>query len=139
MAKPKITPFQDYEQATNRNGYEVDYVRMTSIQLECMNELSANAFRLYIMMKSYAKGEVRFNFPYRIHKNLFSKQTFTTVRQELIDKGYIEPFASHKSTRTENVYKFSSKWRTRNKDNIKVIIERNKEREKQRKANKDLE
>ncbi len=122
----KITPFKDYEQVTDRNGYEVNYLRITSIQLACMNELSANAFRLYVMMKSYAKGEVQFTYPYRIYKNIFSKQTFIKVRQELVDKGYIEPFHSHKTMRTENEYRFSSVWRTRNKQVIADIINREK-------------
>lgn len=126
--KANKTPFKDYERVSNRGGYEVGYIRILSIQLECMNELSASAFRLYIMMKSYAKGDTEFNYPYRIHKNLFSKQTFIKARQELIDKGYIEPFASHKTMRTENVYRFSGKWRELNKELISSII--NKERSK---------
>lgn len=121
-----ITPFKDYESPVENENYQVDYVRMLDIQLICMNELSANAFRLYIMMKSYANGEVEFEFPYRIYKNFICKQTFTTARQELIDLGYIEPFNSHKTMRVANKYRFSSKWRERNKERISEIVERRK-------------
>jgi hypothetical protein len=121
-----ITPFKDYESPVENENYQVDYVRMLDIQLICMNELSANAFRLYIMMKSYANGEVEFEFPYRVYKNFICKQTFTTARKELIDLGYIEPFNSHKTMRVANKYRFSSKWRERNKERISEIVERRK-------------
>lgn len=112
------TPFQDFERATERSGYETGYIRMVDLQLCCMNELSANAFRLYVMMKSYAKGKVEFNFPHRIFKQFLSKQTFVKARQELIDLGYIKPFVSHANLRTENTYRFSGEWRSRNRDKI---------------------
>lgn len=99
---------------------------MLDVQLICMNELTANAFRLYIMMKSYAKGEAEFQFPHRIHKTFMSKQTFVTARQELIDLGYIEPFVSCKSVMKANIYKFSSRWRSRHKEYIASLIESRK-------------
>ena len=124
--RKKITQFKDYESASP-NAYQVSYIRMLDLQLICMNELSANAFRLYIMMKSYAKGKTEFEFPHRVHKTFISKQTFVKARQELIDLGYIEPFISCKNIRKANMYKFSSKWRARNQDYISQIIQsRNK-------------
>lgn len=127
MASKKITPFKDYENPIENKNYVVGYIRMVDLQLECMNELSNSAFRLYIMMKNYAKGDSSFKFPYRIYKNFISKQGFTNARQELIDYGYLENFASHKTNRTENEYKFSSKWRDRNKEFIKSILDNRKQ------------
>ena len=121
MAKKKITPFKDYENPTENQNYVVGYIRLVDLQLECMNELSNSAFRLYIMMKNYSKGDTKFKFPYRIYKNFISKQGFVNARQELIDYGYLETFTSHKNVRTENEYIFSSKWRDRNKEFIKSI------------------
>lgn len=119
----RITEFKDYERSTENNGWEVSYTRMTDIQLHCMNELSNGAFRLYIMMKDYAKGQVEFSYPHRIYSILFSNQGFKSARQELIDYGYIENFTSMANLRKENKYKFSSKWRERNNENIKTMIE----------------
>lgn len=127
--KKNITPFKDFESVHEKSNYEVGYIRMVDIQLICMNELSANAFRLYIMMKSYAKGNKEFSYPHRIYKTLFCNQTFKTARQELIDYGYIEQFCSQKSRLEPNKYVFSSKWRERNKERISEII---KNREKPR-------
>lgn len=124
--KKNIREFKDYESASEHSSYEVGYIRMLEAQLVCMNELSANAFRLYIMMKSYAQGEVEFNYPHRIYKDIMSNQTFKVARQELINMGYLEPFVSHKTNRTENEYRFSSKWRERNKEKIKETIENRK-------------
>jgi hypothetical protein len=126
--KKNYTKFQDYESAKDNNGYEVGYIRMTDLQLICMNELSANSFRLYIMMKNYAKGKADFTFPHRIYKNFISNQTFIVSRQELIDKGYIEPFISNANLRIENKYKFSSKWKEHNKENISNIINAGKDK-----------
>lgn len=124
--RKKITPFQDYEMPVNNKDYIVGYIRLIDIQLVCMNELSNSAFRLYIMMKSYAKGNSEFSFPHRIYKNFISKQGFTNARQELISHGYLEEFISHKSNRTKNEYKFSNKWRELNKNYIEEIINNRK-------------
>ena len=123
----RITEFQDYERSTDNNGWEVSYTRMTDIQLHCMNELSNSAFRLYIMMKDYAKGQVEFTYPHRIYSILFSNQGFKTARKELIDLGYIEDFTSMANLRKENKYRFSSKWRERNNQNIKTMIDARRE------------
>ena len=122
--RKNITPFKDFERTVDNGAYQTNYIRLVHIQLVCMNELSASAFRLYVMMKDYAKGESEFEFPYRIYKNFLSKQTFTTARQELVDKGYIEPFLSYKNMRKANKYRFSSHWKELNKDTIKEIVER---------------
>ena len=124
--KKNITQFKDYESANENSDYEVGYIRMLDLQLVCMNELSANAFRLYIMMKSYANGNVEFEFPHRIYKNLFCNETFKKTRQELIDYGYIEPFISCKDVIKPNRYRFSSKWRKRNQQRIAEILEQRK-------------
>lgn len=109
--KIKRTPFKDYERSQDDNVYEKGYIRLVHIQLVCMNDLSNSAFRLYIMMKSYAKGDTEFEYPHRLFKNILSKQGFINARKELIDKGFIEPFISHASCRQANKYKFSGKWR----------------------------
>ena len=101
----RITEFKDYERSTDNNGWEVSYTRMTDIQLHCMNELSNGAFRLYIMMKDYANGQVEFTYPHRIYSILFSNQGFKMARKELI----------------------SSKWRERNNQNIKTMIDARRE------------
>lgn len=124
--KKNLTEFKDYESVSENSKYQVGYIRMLDLQLVCMNELSANAFRLYIMMKSYASGKTEFEFPHRIYKSFICKQTFTTARQELIDLGYIEPFVSCKSVMKANIYKFSSKWRKRNEEKIADILENRK-------------
>lgn len=116
------TPFKPYERVTERQGYEVGYIRLVSLQLCCMNELSANAFRLYVMMKSYAKGNEKFQFPHRIYKNFLTTPTFAKARDELVEKGYIEPFTSMANLRKENSYMFSSKWRERSKDKIRQWV-----------------
>ena len=128
--KSNFTKFKDYESSGENNGYEHSYIRMGHIQLACMNELSANAFRLYIMMKDYARGDSEFQFPHRIYKNFMGNQTFKTARQELIDKGYLEDYTSQKSVLRENRYKFSSAWRNHNQELVKEVIERDKERAK---------
>lgn len=122
----KRTPFKDFERPTE-NEYQVNYTRITHLQLVCMNELTNSAFRLYIMMKDYAKGDTEFTYPHSIFKSIFSNQGFINARTELIEKGYLETFVSHKSVRKENKYKFSSKWRERNKEKIKEVIQREKE------------
>ncbi len=131
--KKNLTQFQDYERTREDNGYEVDYIRMVDLQLICMNELSANAFRLYIMMKAYANGNAEFEYPHRIYKQFLSNQTFINARQELIDKGYLYPFVSNKNLRTQNKYKFSSSWRVRNKENIDSILELKKQKKSKEK------
>lgn len=123
--KKKITPFSDYERPTE-SQYQVNYTRITHLQLVCMNELSNSAFRLYIMMKDYAKSDTEFSYPHRVFKNIFSNQGFINARTELIDKGYLEQFYSNKTMRVENKYRFSSKWRENNKDLIKQIVESQK-------------
>ena len=122
----KRTPFKDFERPTD-NEYQVNYMRITHLQLVCMNELTNSAFRLYIMMKDYAKSDTEFTYPHSIFKSIFSNQGFINARTELIEKGYLETFVSHKSVRKENKYKFSSKWRERNKEKIKEVIQREKE------------
>lgn len=134
--KSNFTKFKDYESSGENNGYEHSYIRMGHIQIACMNELSANAFRLYIMMKDYARGDSEFQFPHRIYKNFMCNQTFKTARQELIDKGYLEDYTSQKSVLRENRYKFSSAWRNHNQELVKEVIERDKERVKKRMNNK---
>ena len=124
--KKNLTQFKDFESSNGNNGYETSYIRMTHIQLVCVNELSANAFRLYMMMKDYARGESEFKFPHRIYKKFVCNQTFKTARQELIDKGYLETYTSQKAVLRENKYKFSSGWRNRNEELIKRIIEEDK-------------
>lgn len=119
------TPFKDYERVSD-SIYQVGYIRMLDVQLVCMNELSANAFRLYIMMKSYAKGEVEFKYPHRIYKNIMSNQTFIEARKELIDKGYLEPFITKQFERKENIYRFSGKWRDRNREVVSKAVRANK-------------
>lgn len=131
MGRKKIkTPFKDYERVTDRNGYEVDYIRILHLQLVCMQELSLSAFRLYIYMKDYAKSNTEFTFPHRIYKNIMSNQTFKVARDELISMGYLKTFISHQNLRTENKYSFSSEWRERNKDLINKIIKDNIEKSK---------
>lgn len=122
-SKRKITPFNDYEKPTE-SQYQVNYTRITHLQLVCMNELTNSAFRLYIMMKDYAKGDVEFSYPHRIFKSIFSNQGFINARTELIEKGYLEQFVSNQNMRVENKYRFSSKWRERNKEVIKDIVQR---------------
>lgn len=119
------TPFKDYEKVSD-SIYQVGYIRMLDIQLTCMNELSANAFRLYIMMKSYAKGNAEFKYPHRIYKNIVSNQTFSDAREELINKGYLEPFVTKQYERKENIYRFSGKWRERNREKIAEALKRDK-------------
>lgn len=123
----KRTPFKDFERPTE-NEYQVNYTRITHLQLVCMNELSNSAFRLYIMMKDYAKSDTEFTYPHSIFKVIFSNQGFINARTELIEKGYLETFVSHKTVRKENKYRFSSKWRERNKDKIKETIQSEKEK-----------
>lgn len=123
--KNKITPFNDYERPTE-SEYQVNYTRITHIQLVCMNELTNSAFRLYIMMKDYAKGEREFSYPHRVFKHIFSNQGFINARNELIEKGYLEEFVSNRTMRVENKYKFSSKWREINKQLIKEIVDTDK-------------
>lgn len=118
------TPFKDFERATNRDGYEVDYIRVLDLQLCCMHELSSSAFRLYINMKNHAKGNVEFEYPHSEYGRFLSNQTFKTARDELIKKGYLEPFISNKNLRVANKYRFSSGWRTRNQDLIREEIQR---------------
>ena len=120
--KKNITPFQDYEKVNEDSKYEKDYIRMLDIQLICMNELSPNAFRLYIMMKAYANGNAEFEYPHKIYKTFLSNQTFISARQELLDKGYIRPFISNANLRKANKYRLSSEWRANNKDKINEII-----------------
>ena len=122
-SKKKVTPFNDYERPTD-SQYQVNYTRITHLQLVCMNELTNSAFRLYIMMKDYAKSDTEFTYPHRIFKSIFSNQGFINARTELIEKGYLEEFASHKTMRVENKYRFSSKWRDRNKELIRSAIEK---------------
>lgn len=124
--KGKRTPFKDYEQPTE-NEYQVNYTRITHLQLICMNELSNSAFRLYIMMKDYAKGDSEFTYPHKIFKTIFSNQGFINARTELIEKGYLEEFVSNRTVRKQNTYRFSSKWREYNKDMIREVIERERE------------
>ena len=122
----KRTPFKDFERPTD-NEYQVNYMRITHLQLVCMNELTNSAFRLYIMMKDYAKSDTEFTYPHSIFKNIFSNQGFINARTELIEKGYLETFVSHKSVRKENKYRFSSKWRERNQDMIREIVKRERD------------
>ena len=122
----KKTPFKDFERPTD-NQYQVNYTRITHLQLVCMNELSNSAFRLYIMMKDYSKGDTEFTYPHRIFSTIFSNQGFINARTELIEKGYLEQFYSNKTMRVENKYKFSSKWRENNKELIRQIIESDKD------------
>ena len=72
-SKKKVTPFNDYERPTD-SQYQVNYTRITHLQLVCMNELTNSAFRLYIMMKDYAKSDTEFTYPHRIFKSIFSKK-----------------------------------------------------------------
>ena len=120
--KKRITPFREFESVSEN---ATSYIRMVGIQLQCMNELSANAFRLYIMMKDYAKGNSEFNYPHRIYKCFLSNQTFVNARQELIEKGYLETFVSQKSRKKENTYKFSSNWKLYNKEFISKLTNKN--------------
>ena len=117
----KITAFADFESSKDGGGYENRYIRLVHIQLVCMNELSHTAFRVYVMMRDYSKGNAEFEFPHRIHRNFISKQTFTTAVDELVHLGYLEPFQSNKRLRKANKYRFSSKWRIRNQELIKEI------------------
>ena len=129
--RSKITPFKNYESSLDTCGYEGRYIRLTHLQLICMSELSHTAFRLYIMMKDYSKGEQFFNFPYRIYKEFLSKETFAKARQELIDKKYLNQFTSNKNLRIENNYSFSGEWRHTKQNQILINNEINKKTTRQ--------
>ena len=124
----RITEFKDYERSVDDSGWEVSYTRITDIQLNCMRELSNSAFRLYVMMKSYAKGKVEFSYPHRIYSTLFSNQCFINARRELVELGYIEQFVSNANLRKQNQYRFSGSWRERNREFISSMVERRRER-----------
>lgn len=107
-----IVPFASYERSSDySSGKEERYIRLVHIQLICMKELSGNAFKLYVMMKDYAKGNEEFEFPHRVYKELFSNQTFSTARDELIKKGFLQNFVSQAPRKQPNIYRFSGEWR----------------------------
>ena len=115
-----IAPFAPYERSAEvSNGKESRYIRLVHLQLICMKNLSGNAFKLYVMMKDYAKGNEEFEFPHRIYKELFSNQTFSTARDELIEKGFLKDFVSQAPRKQPNIYRFSGEWRNVFSEQIK--------------------
>ena len=73
--------------------------------------LRPNAMRLYIYMTDYANGQQETAFPKSIYEKITTKQTFQNSIEQLEDFGFIEIIKKGKPTRTENIYKFSDKWK----------------------------
>ena len=123
--KKNWVPFDYYERSDeNNNGYESSYIRLTFVQIVCMDELKDSSFRLYCKMKLYARGESSFTFPYSLYKNFLSKQGFIQARQELVDKGYLKPFLSTRNNKKPITYTFSGEWRNRNQERISELTKK---------------
>lgn len=110
MSRSKRTPFREWETAKN-NGIEKRYIRLGATKYYRMTDLSANAFKVFICMCMESAGQREFQFPYSKYKDFMSTHTFVRVKQELIDKGYIEEVQNNKNLRQANVYRFSSGWK----------------------------
>ena len=72
--------------------------------------LKRSSQMLYMYMRDYSNGNYEFTYPYKIYKNIFSKQGFQGALKELIEHGFLEIKASGRYTRSENIYQFSAKW-----------------------------
>ena len=91
----------------------------TLLNHQSFTTLKRSSQMLYIYMRDYSNGKKEFVYPYKIYKNILSKQGFQQALKVLIEHGFIEIKASGKNTRTENIYEFSSKW-------IDYILPKNK-------------
>lgn len=75
-------------------------------------ELTSNAKLLYMYMKDTYRGTNNFKYPQSFANNInMAPATFKRAKKELIDKGFIEIVEWGYSTRTENIYSFSEKWK----------------------------
>lgn len=82
----------------------------TLLNHQSFTTLKRSSQMLYIYMRDYSNGNYVFTYPYKIYKNIFSKQGFQIALNELIEHGFLEIKASGRYTRTENIYQFSAKW-----------------------------
>ena len=82
----------------------------TLLNHQSFTTLKRSSQMLYIYMRDYSNGNYEFTYPYKIYKNIFSKQGFQIALNELIEHGFLEIKASGRYTRTENIYQFSAKW-----------------------------
>lgn len=121
MSKKKKT-FEPraFEKSDSRNLSSALYVSM--LESEAFMHLSPQAAKLYIYMKLQLYGQKDkpsenetwfvFNRSLYIDKyKLFSNgEYFTKYCHELIQHGFIELVQSGKNTKTNNIYRFSTKW-----------------------------
>lgn len=74
--------------------------------------LSGSAYKVLGYMILESAGKRVFEFPRKKWRNFMSNSTFQSAKNELIKKGYIELLESGRITKTPNLYRFSSGWKT---------------------------
>ena len=75
-------------------------------------QLNPTSKLVYIYMLDYSNGEIETTFPQSIYSKITCKSSFENAKKELTKYGFIEEVANGRFTRTENIYKFSDKWKT---------------------------
>ena len=105
-------PIWKYDHKVDTSTNDTKLVQLYHSQLVHKNfiDLSSVAKVVYIYMLDYSNGKNITTFPHRIYKAFTTKPTFNKSIKELTDKGFIETIESGRFTRTENKYKFLSKW-----------------------------
>ena len=63
-------------------------------------------------MRIESGGKRSFTFPYAKYRSYMTKPTFQRVKQELIDKGFVDVIQNNKNLRKSNIYAFSDRWKT---------------------------
>ena len=105
-------PIWKYDHKVDTPTNTTKLVQIYHSQLTHKNflDLSSIAKVVYIYMLDYSNGSITTTFPFRIYKSFTTTPTFQKAIKELSEKGFIEVIENGRFTRTENKYKFLSKW-----------------------------
>ena len=102
-------PFKYYEGSKVKDRH----IRLTKDMLmsPAYISLSYSAKVIYSYMKMWACGEVEFEYSWRLaSKYVGSSRTYSSSKNELIEKGFIECIRTSKCSRYPNKYKFINRW-----------------------------
>ena len=111
----KLKVFADWRHDKNYKGNKVkSFVALPHSLLmnETFKRLRPSSKIIYMYMTDYSNGLQDFIFPKSIYEKITTKRTFENARKELEKYGFIEVTVFGKNTRTENQYRFISKWKT---------------------------
>ena len=110
--KNYVKPIWKYDPKIDTSTNHTKFVQLYHSQITHKNflKLSSIAKVVYIYMSDYSNGNMTTKFPKSIYSTFTTTPTFLKAINELCEKGFVEVIECGRFTRTQNIYKFISKW-----------------------------